>query len=194
MYQTAMELVTTQQNRQWVDILPDRIEEYNNHVKKKKKRKEATAVLGTGELLHIGMKVRRQLDNPMNIVDERTLIGKFRATDVRFYPHAQTITQILLEPGKPVTYLLSGNKKVAYTKNQLQIVRNDEQEPDASQLRIKKNQETFRAKEILDKKKEKNKIYYKVRWYGFTSANDTWELKSELIKSVPQLVNDYENR
>ena len=45
-------------------------------------------------------------------------------------------------------------------------------------------------KDIIDKKKEKNKIYYKILWKGFKTPN--WELRSELIKSNKDLINDYE--
>ncbi|GMF59002.1 unnamed protein product [Phytophthora fragariaefolia] len=34
--------------------------------------------------------------------------------------------------------------------------------------------------------------HYRVRWLGYSSAEDTWEQRSRLLQDVPDLVNDYE--
>ncbi|MDR3665972.1 MAG: hypothetical protein P4L35_03905, partial [Ignavibacteriaceae bacterium] len=84
-------------------------------------------------LLSMGDKVRVELDNPINPVDNKRLHGRFRSTDLRWDPKIRIIRRVILTPNKPPLYLLDGTKTryliepVAYSKAQLQPV--DEKEP-----------------------------------------------------------------
>ena len=94
-------------------------------------------------------------------------------------------------------YLLegqTGDRKItpiAYTKNQLQVVGKNEKLPDPKMIRGKPTQ--FIVEKILGKKKLKNKIYYKVKWFGYEDAKDqTFEPRATLIKEIPDLIRQYE--
>jgi hypothetical protein len=76
----------------------------------------------TSDLLPNGTKVRIQLDNPESYVDGKKLHGKFRAGDIRYSKEIHTITQLYLRPGQPPMYQVDNNRKVAYTKYQLQVI------------------------------------------------------------------------
>ena len=83
-------------------------------------------------LIPIGTIVRVQLDEPKNITGEK-LHGKFRATDHRWSLEKYKVIDWIFDPIEPVLYVidkkLKPNEKVAYTKNQLQIVQESEERP-----------------------------------------------------------------
>lgn len=93
-------------------------------------------------LLEVGTKVRVLLDEPQDMITGK-VHGKFRSVDFKWSPQIRTIKNVLLMPGQPPMYQLDGTftddklSKVAYTKNQLQVVPENEQMP---------------PKELLDKK------------------------------------------
>ena len=83
-------------------------------------------------------------------------------------------------------YVLNGDRgKVAYTKNQLQLIK-DSDEPVAKEIFDKtKKDGKHQLKEILERKKENNKYMYKVRWVGFPDPKDyTWEPRANLSKEM----------
>jgi hypothetical protein len=101
------------------------------------------------------------------------------------------VKQQLLKPGLPPMYLVEGIKNASYTKNELQIVKPDEKAPDPRKL---KNPTKFIIKEILAKKKIKNRIYYLIHWKGYDDKKDyTLEPRTQLLKDAPAVVNQYEN-
>lgn len=68
------------------------------------------------------------LDEPKNVMGEKQ-IGKFRSGDIRFDPKVRIIKRILLKSNKSSMYLLdelNGVEKVVYTKNELQVILDDE--------------------------------------------------------------------
>ena len=104
-------------------------------------------------------------------------------------------------PNQPILYTVDNTMSPAYGRNELQVVIADtenpmdllDDEPDGNKLIIKnKKDRTYIIKNIIDKKKEKNKIYYNVLWKGFKTP--TWELRSELIKSNKDLINIFEKK
>ena len=141
--------------------------------------------------MDIGQKVRIKLDVPKEYINDNKLHGNFRAGDIRWTPEFHTITNILMQPNRPVLYTIDDKMFPAYNRNELQVVTEGDDEPDAKKLIIKNIKgRTYIIKDIIDKKKEKNKIYYKILWKGFKTPS--WELRSELIKSNKDLINDYE--
>jgi len=206
---TAEELLTNQISRRWTDILPDILLAMNKHyseqLKKLKKLKVNDEVICKGDtcnLLEIGTKVRAILDEPRNVLGEKQ-IGKFRAGDIRYDPKIRIIKNIILNPGQPPRYMLDdktqpdGIEKVLYSKNELQVIPNDEMEPPGEIVlkeRINEPDITYVVKKILDKKKIKGKNYLLISWKGFNSSYDTWEPYNEIKKSVPELVEEYENK
>jgi len=63
------------------------------------------------------------------------------------------------------------------------IPRNEQSPPDTLQ-------EKYTIEKLLDRKKEKNKVLFKVKWKNYSKP--TWEPRSILMKDVPELVKEYE--
>ena len=82
---------------------------------------------------------------------------------------------------------------VAYTKNELLPVKENEIAPRESAIRPQKigDQNLYYIESIIGKKKEKNRIYYLVKFKGFKEPS--WELKTDLIKTAFESIEKYEN-
>lgn len=170
------ELLTGQVSKEWVDDLTTLISVLNENKKiplKKEISDDPIVDEYTGNLLTIGQKVRLLLDKPIDTVKGNRLSGKFRASDIRWTPKIFKITEVLLKPGHPPYYLTDAEDWVARTKNQLQVITGKEEEPDPKYIRGKPD--TFIVSKILDKKIEKGKTYYLVKWKGFADKHNTWE-------------------
>lgn len=191
---TAQEILTGVPSFEWVEDLPKIIAGINEYAKPRKKVSDYADPVCEGDsctLLDIGTKVRVALDNPITADEKgKRLHGKFRATDIRWSPEVHTITNIYLNPGAPPLYQVD-NGKVAYTKNQLQVVPENEKLPPKKVIRGKPDM--FKVEKILDKKKMKGRWYYLVKWVGFDDPEDnTWELATKLREDVPDIVASYE--
>lgn len=197
---TAQEILTGEQSTQWTDDLPNIIQKLNN--KKRKPVKLTGEYQCEGDactILSEGTKVRVALDAPRDVVSGKRLHGKFRDTDIRWEVKPRTIMQVIIQPNQPPMYLVDdyeGNidHTQAYTKSQLLPVKSNEKTPDSSLIRpIKKNGvEKYVIEKLLERKKIKNKVMFKVKWAGFPSSENTWEMRSQLFLDVPDLVKEYE--
>lgn len=193
MYQTSLEQVHGERKTDWVDILPKIIKIMNEHSKAPKlKLDDKIRCSGNScNLLEVGTEVRVKLDKPSDFLTGKRDVGNFRAGDIRWKPEVVKIKEILMKPNQPPMYLVEGNtgtakvEPVAYTREELQVVKDKwDVEPDAEKMGLdaKDTTKQYQVKEIVEKKKENNRIYYKVRWVGFNSQHDTWELKTNLPK------------
>ena len=144
---TGQELLTGKKSVEWVEDLPVIVKAINKKAQPIKIPKKNTLPQCDGDsckLLDIGTKVRRILDQPINAYDGKKLHGKFRSSDIRWKNEPRTITNILLMSGQPPLYQLDDGKggtdrRVAYTKNQLQVIPKNEQLPDSKIIRPKKH-------------------------------------------------------
>jgi hypothetical protein len=91
-----------------------------------------------------------------------------------------------MAPDSPVLYQLDNNQDVGFTKNQLQLVHDDEQLPE------KVADEKYIIEKIVKKIKINNKIYFKVKWKGYVET--TIEPRNELMKDAPLLVKAFEDK
>ena len=194
---TAQELLTDEIDTHWVSDLPIMIKAINAKVKKEPKTKfsdDPVCEDDSCNLLEIGTKVRVILEEPIELTSDKRLTGKFREGDIRWDMTPRTIREILIKPGFPPMYLLDGKigkrnvEPVSYTKNQLQVVHNNEQPPLSKVLRG--NPKNFIVEKIVGKKKQNNIVYYEVKWKGFEKT--TWESRKNLIQSVPDMLQKYE--
>jgi hypothetical protein len=80
----------------------------------------------------------------------KNLSGKFRSADVRFNPEISEITNFLMTPGSPVMYLIDGSNQ-PYSRNEFQIIEDNEDKPPISVL---KNKKTY-LREFEDELKKK---------------------------------------
>ena len=117
------------------------------------------------------------------------LIGKFRSSDIRWNPDILTIKYVLLKPNQPVNYMLdNGNDKTCYTRNQLQLVKNNETKPIAVNYGNNNINDENRevVEKIVDVRKVDGKIQYLIKWKSIKEK--TWEFKSNLINDIPKLI------
>jgi hypothetical protein len=194
MRQLGEELLTNVKSTEWIDDLPKIVKAINARVKLNHPRYTLKEMLkqdpiGHGDacsLYDIGTKVRVALDVPEDYLTGKRLIGSFRAGDQRWEKEPRTITGVLLNPNMPPMYTVSGKYRVSYTKNQLQLVPEKEEQPPAT------IQTKFVINKIVGKKTLKGKVYYKINWRGYGPEKDTWEVRTELAKTAPLLIEQYE--
>jgi hypothetical protein len=179
MRMTANELETGVKDTDWVEFLPALIKELNKVVKNKPAVKEPEEPVLRKEtvLLEVGQNVRVQLDKPREVTGEK-LSGHFRATDIRWDPQIKSITNVILSPGQPPMYQVSGDTKRAYTFNQLQTV------DEGQEKKVQFTGGKYLIEKVVGMKKVRNKVQYKVRWKGFDESGDTWE-PPETVLGVP---------
>jgi hypothetical protein len=184
----AEEMLTGERSTEWVDDLPRAVKLINEHMSHKPLTFDGPPRCegNSCNVLEEGTHVRVIYDKPMDYVTGERLHGKFRAGDVRFDPTDRVIEQIIIKPDQPPMYLVSGIPNVAYTKNQLQVIKKDEI------LAPTKHQKKFVAEKIVGKKTIKKKVHYEVQWEG--SQENTWEPRSTLIKQIPKLIQEFENK
>jgi hypothetical protein len=153
-------------------------------------------------MLEEGSKVRVILEEPRDNVTDDLLHGKFRAGDKRWDDRIRKIHQVLVRPDQPVLYIVTEAEsdtpaKVAYTRQQLQVVKDNEPEPDARKLKISKSNKDFRVHSLQDRRLG-NQIEFLVRWVGYPDKKDwTWEPRAKLMKSgegVKQFIKDFESK
>ena len=170
----------------WVSILPKVIkainEEYTQAPHKVDMEKPILVDKKTQDLLPVGTKVRVILNHPKDYVNGGRLGGKFRGGDIRWSKEAHTITQVLLNPGETPMYQVDGSNGVAYTKMQLSVIKDDE---------VKPNSDRQYAQEIVDKRKVKNKVEYKIRW---EDGSFTFQPRSEIIDDLKDMIKEYEKK
>ena len=201
----AQEILTDQVSREWTNDLPKLIKSLNKYINKRETKRKKTQVnhdepVCEGDscnLLNIGDKVRVALDYPIDASKGKRLYGKIRQADIKWNPKPRTIKEVLMQPNQPPLYLLDGPVSklkitpVAYTKNQLSLINEKETLPDTKLIQTKPDE--YKVEKIVGKKKLNNRIYYKVRWFGFREKDDTFEPRVNLLQDVPDMVKDYES-
>jgi hypothetical protein len=177
------------ESRSWVDIIPKVIKLMNYYLVHEARDTDPNAPVRankfSSKLLDVGTRVRIQLDNPQSYVDDKKLHGSFRAGDIRWSKTIHKITQIYLRPAQPPMYQIDNDTNVAYTKYQLQVVKDNEVTPSVT------SQNLFVVKKLLKRVKLKNRIYFEVLWFD---DSKTLEPRSQLIQDVPLLVKEFEKK
>ncbi len=189
--------VNNHYSKSWTKYLKDIIKEVNNILKKEPilfdKNKDKSIKFNkkrNGKILsvlNIGTKVRIILEEPKD-TKEKKLIGKFRASDLRWENKIYKVKNIVLRPNHPVRYQVDKlNDNNYYSKNELQVVEDDEENIPIKAI------EKYIFEKIISKKMVKHKIYYLIKWKGFSDENNSWQQKKELIKDgFTKEINDYE--
>jgi len=198
MRMTAQELITGERSNEWIDDLEFVINKMNERYSHKPFTSdeliEKRNILDIKHnIIPINTKVRIALDEPRDVTSNLRLQGKFRSTDIRFSKQIYKVIGYIFDPINGILYKtdkqLKPNEKVAYTKQQLQIVSDTEQDPKGKYV-IRGKPEQYIIKKLLDKRKYKGKIQYKVLWKGYDENNSTWEDK----KNIPKyFIDEFEN-
>jgi hypothetical protein len=206
--QTNVELATGERFTEWASMLPDIVAAMNEMneqtpadptpelTKPKTKSLAPKCTKSSCELLDVGTKVRRPLDKPTDPLTDAPLQGGFRSTDLRFENKIRTIKQVILKPNQVPMYRLSSLpsdsgklknlKTTAYTKGQLQVVRDSGAQPDIRKVGAATN--TGVPLEIISKRTVKGKVYYLVKWKGFDKPEET---SAASLKGFPELTKAF---
>jgi hypothetical protein len=201
MRMASEELLTGDTSNEWVEDLPQMIESMNKRYGIEPPTEEELLERFNPyeqlkqKMLPLGTVVRVALDEPKNITGEK-LIGKFRATDHRWTLEKYKVVDFIFDPILPIMYVLDkklGKKeKVAYTRNQLQVVNdNEEDAPYNRVVRRTKKQELYIVRDILEHRKHQGKDQYLIWWKGFPKTEATWEYKNNIPK---ELIKIFENK
>jgi hypothetical protein len=76
---------------------------------------------------------------------------------------------------------------VAYTRQQLQLVKDNEMDVSAKELGVKiPDDGEFAIKKLIDKRTRGNRTEYKVFWKGYPIEEASWQYKSKIPKSFVQ--------
>jgi hypothetical protein len=171
--------------REWTDII-DTIRIELNKLRKKPNQsisKHNYPLINTDVLpkFKIGDVVYYNSEFPLNALGKKQPTNSFRQGDYRYNVAPKKIKFVLNYAGNiPYRYVLEGLSNVSYTENQLMI----SDETDTKYI----------IKDIIGKKKIKNKIHYLVWWDKEKKADATWEPKTELLKDgLEEYIDRYEN-
>lgn len=179
------EAVNDEDDLEWVDDLPKIIKTYNEFIQMneppdmfKQKPFITKKQFKKNDLVYV------MLDYPENRKGKK-IDSKFRAGDMRFNKEPNKIKDVMINPGQPILYTIDGIKNVAYTYEQLRAVKPDEQD-------LKASSKKYNVEKILAKKRINNKVHYKIKWEGYPTSSNTWEPRSELIKTIPDIVKQFD--
>jgi len=189
-YMNMREIETGKQYNEWDDIMNIvRIELNKIRLKKTYSEKEYIKNIvpnipifesKTDPKFEIGDIVYRKLDQPKNALGHNLRTDTFREGDFRWDIIPRKIKKVLYYNGKvKYRYLLNGFPNVSFTEAEL--------------MKADDDNEKFEIKSIIDKKKIKGRIYYKVWWKGFKKSESTWEPRTILIKDAKSLIDQFES-
>jgi hypothetical protein len=197
----ADELETGEVSINWVDDLDDALKLMNMTIEKAarkpvynfraKQRAKAShngvTPVCSGDSCHIlpiGTIVRIQLDEPRSAATDKKMHGKFKAGDLRWGVKQYKIKQISIRPNQPPMYITDeAGPIVAYTKNQLQVVK--PKEKGIYQEAVKK----FVVEKILKRKTIKGKKFYLIKWKDYPDSENTFEPESNI---PPEMIEAFE--
>jgi hypothetical protein len=180
-YMNKKEIETGQDYREWTDILNFVRKELNKERKilpDKDPYNYPFPDVETNAKYKVGDIVYYRSDVPLSALGYKQPTERFRVGDYHFNIYdPRKVTKILYYP-KNCRYLLDGKMNVSYAESELKPAKTPK----------------YVIKQILDKKVEKNKIYYLIWWKFYPKNRATWETKSNLIKNgLNQLIKGFEN-
>lgn len=174
---TVEEEKSGKQSNEWVDNLPHLVRILNERQKRPPKDPTKagppTCSGSSCNIIKVGTKVRLILEHPvMNVTGER-ITGKFRAGDRRWTKKVYSIKSISLRPDQPPMYLIEGVPDIAFTKAQIQVIKDQSQDSNK-----------FIVEKFIGKKSIKRKVHYLVKWKNYPKGAASWEPRSNLIEDL----------
>ena len=190
---------TGTRNKDWVGILPKIVRAYNKYVSDKPQNTKSTKkqIMETPTIRCKGMsclllkketRVRVIADRAIDPLTKKVLSKKFRATDYKWDPRTRKITKVILMPGQPPMYRVSGITNAAYTREQLQLVDEDEKRADYDPNR------KWIVEKIIKRTKKNGHIAYEVLWKDSDDGETTIETRASLMKQAPAVVKSFEKK
>jgi hypothetical protein len=186
-YMNSKEIETGSKYKEWDEVLPIIRKELNAYRKKsesdlqKYKDKVPDIAFSVDPKFKIGDLVYRLLDTPENALGDKQS-GTFREGDYRYDRQPRKIEKIVYYDGKksPYRYLLNGLKNASFTEHQLKEAEEEE--------------ELFEVKQLLEKKMIAGKPHILTWYYGELKKEASWQPEEELLKGVPNLVKEFNEK
>jgi hypothetical protein len=169
-YLSSKEQISNKIERDWVDVLPI----IRKSLNKIRKKPEGNIFLDRYPIptyiepkFNKGQMVHYKLDEPENALGHKQTDKRFREMDNRASKFPLKIVNVFAYPFNN-RYMLEGMPNVSFTENE---------------LRLSKDQQNnkYEVKEIIGRKKIKNKNYVLIWWHGYKKADATWEPASSLL-------------
>jgi len=123
----------------------------------------------------VGDLVYVKLDYPENALGQKQDTTTFREGDYRWSQVPKAIKKVLLYD-KGYRYIVNTYENTAFSENEL--------------MKSNDDAEKYVINYLDGKKTIKRKIYYLVKWKGY--KDKTWEPKTELMKDIADMIEDYE--
>lgn len=140
--QVAAELLRGHTVRGWVQDLPTIVEAANERWRRTPAELAAiyesnrNAPPGSSEeLLELGDKVHVRLDRPHDTAGDPLKPQTWRAGDYKFEIATRTVKSVILNPGHPARYIVSGIPQTSFARWELKKERPGEHAPDGAALR-----------------------------------------------------------
>ncbi len=183
LYMNQKEKETGKVFRNWTDIV-DKVREVLNQHRKIVLPKDLSSYQYPIFDFHakpnkykVGDIVSIKLDTPEDALGNK-VSGKAREGDIRWSEPKKIERILYLSPPINYRYLVSGITNASFTEPQIR--------PSEAK------QEVYKVKDIIDKKKEKGKVFYLIWWQGYKKEDATWEPRTSIIEDAPELVKNYE--
>ena len=171
-YMNSKEIETEDVYKEWDNVIKIVRKELNKYRKKTLPVNPQYKWVDTlvRQKFNVGDIVHALLDKPKNALGQTLKDEKFRSGDYRWDPVPKKIVKIFQYPGAvPYRYQLEGKTNVSYTPQQLKISK------DKAVTESK-----FIVKQLLEKKKIRNRIHYLVHWKNYLKKDATWEPATQL--------------
>eukprot|EP00300_Choanocystis_sp_HF-7_P009896 c16689_g1_i2.p1 GENE.c16689_g1_i2~~c16689_g1_i2.p1 ORF type:complete len:522 (-),score=112.30 c16689_g1_i2:452-1987(-) len=85
-------------------------------------------------------------------------------------------------------------KLSAHKLETTRTTRRDTNPPESKKRKRESEPNVYEVEKIVDKKKKFGVVWYLVKWVGYNSASNTWELEENLEASCAAKIRDYEKR
>ena len=127
--------------------------------------------------------VYHKLLRPMDATGKLHQDSTFRVGDIRWSPETKRIVSILYYPDEPYyRYKLENMPNISYSANELKLATTQTSKKDL-------------VRELLNKKRVKNKIYYRVWLKGHTKNQSKWESEEDLVRDgLQDLIDNYSEK
>lgn len=196
----AEEIQNSKETIGWKKYLKDVIEIYNEHIKETYRPLTTSTIFKTSmpilpdsfnDILQEGTMVRTIKNYPDNLYKKR-VDSKFRNGDIRYNVEPEPITKIILEPLQPILYQVGDNNKVAYTRQQLQII--DNIEPVQMEAKFM-DDERYNVERIVDKRKKGRTYEYLIKFEDYDETYNEWKTLPKIKEEgLYDFVKKYEDK
>jgi hypothetical protein len=183
-YMNKKEVQTGKVYREWTDII-DKVRDKLNKIRKvnmtAKSMKDVSfpvPEINREPKFKEGDLVYRSLDYPENALGQKQPTANFRRGDYKMDRQPRKIEQVFVYAGDvPFRYQLNGLPHVSFAEWELKPAKEEE--------------EMFEVRQFLKSRKVGNEVELLTWYWGEKKKDASWQIRSEMIKYVPELVQDF---